>query len=185
MKKKILMDIIDTDKLTFKTEEDDTPPEEPEKDPEEDDTPPKEPDKDYGEGIYISEAENKYNDFRNVENTTFIIKNNNTSKRILRITIEEVSDYTKYNTDRLPPEFVKFQATVGDSYIPATTLTNNTWIDQEGKTNYVIYEGTINAKETQKVALALYVDYAPLTNEYQNKGFIGTIRIYVDEDSVQ
>ena len=173
--------IIDTDKLTFKTTG------EIENDPFEEDNKPghgggaTNP----GEGIYISEAENKYNDFKNIENTKFVIKNNNSKSKILRITIEEVDNYRKYNTQRLEPKFVKFQATVGDNYIPATTLTDNTWIDEDGKTNYIIYEGTINAKESQQVALALYVDYAPLDNSYQNKGFIGTIRVYVEEEPIE
>lgn len=164
--------IIDTDKLVFDTEgniEEEKP---------EENTPPKE---DPGEGIYVSDAENTYNDFYNVEDTKFIIKNKNNKSKILRITIEEVSNYKKYNTDRLPPQYVKFQATIGDKYIPATTLTENTWKDSEGKINYIIYEGTIGAKETQEVALSLYVNYAPLDNSYQNKGFIGTIRIYVED----
>ena len=172
--------ITDTDKLTFK------PNGEIEDDPLDEDDPShggivQNP----GEGIYISEAENVYNDFRNVENTKFIIKNNNNRNKILRITIEEVENYRKYNTDRLPPQFVKFQATVGDSYIPATTLTQNTWIDEEGRTNYIIYDGTIKAKETQQVAISLYVDYAPLDNSYQNKGFIGTIRVYVEDGTTR
>lgn len=162
--------IINTDQLIFN----------PEGEIEDDDKPHGKP-INPGEGIYISEAENEYNDFKNVENTKFIIKNNNNQRKLLRITIEEVEDYRKYNTDRLPPRFVKFQATVGDTYISARTLTQNTWIDEEGKTNYVIYEGPIKAKETQQVALALYVDYAPLDNSYQNKGFIGTIRVYVED----
>ena len=136
---------------------------------------------DPGAGIYISEAENVYNDFRNVEDTKFIIKNNNNRSKILRITIEEVADYNKYNTDRLDPQFVKFQATIGDIYVPATKLTQNTWVDNDGRINYIIYDGTIKAKETVQVALSLYVDYAPLDNSYQNKGFIGTIRIYVED----
>lgn len=135
-----------------------------------------------GEGIYISEAENKYNDFKNVEDTTFIIKNNNNKSKVLRITIQEVTNYQKYNTSRLEPRFVKFQATVGDSYIPATKLTQNTWIDTDGVTNYIIYDGTINAKSTAKVALSLYVDYAELNNSHQNKGFIGTIKVYVEDE---
>lgn len=172
--------ITDTDKLTFK------PNGEIEDDPLDEDDPShggivQNP----GEGIYISEAENVYNDFRNVENTKFIIKNNNNRNKILRITIEEVENYRKYNTDRLPPQFVKFQATVGDSYIPATTLTQNTWIDEDGRTNYIIYDGTIRAKETQEVAISLYVDYAPLDNSYQNKGFIGTIRVYVEDGTTR
>ena len=167
--------IVNTDKLTFNTEG------EIEDDPLEDEDTPQGGIPNPGEGIYISEAENTYNDFRNVESTKFIIKNNNTSRKILRITIEEVEDYIKYNTDRLPPQYVKYQATIGDNYIPSTKLTQNTWIDEEGRTNYIIYEGTINAKETQQVALSLYVDYEPLDNSYQNKGFVGTIRVYVDD----
>lgn len=135
-----------------------------------------------GEGIYISEAEHIYNESKNIENSTFIIKNNNTKSKVLRITIEEVADYRKYNTSRLEPRFVKFQATVGDNYIPATTLTQNTWIDESGTTNYIIYDGTLPAKSTQTVALALYVDYSELDNSYQNKGFIGTIKVYVEDD---
>lgn len=135
-----------------------------------------------GEGIYISEAENKYNDFKNIENTVFVIKNNNSKNKVLRITIEEISDYKKYNTSRLDPQFVKFQSTIGDSYIPATKLTENTWIDEEGTTNYIIYDGTINAKSSVQVAISLYVDYKELDNSYQNKGFIGTIKIYVEDD---
>lgn len=135
-----------------------------------------------GEGIYISEATNKYNDFKNIENTKFIIKNNNTKGKILRITIEEVTNYNKYNTTRLDPKYVKFQATIGDNYIPATTLTDNTWTNENGIKNYILFDGTINAKETVNVALSLYVDYAELDNSQQNKGFIGTIRIYVEDD---
>ena len=164
--------IIDTDKLVFNTEgniEEEKP---------EDNLPSEE---NPGEGIYVSDAENTYNDFYNIEDTKFIIKNKNNKSKILRITIEEVSNYKKYNTNRLPPQYVKFQATVGDRYIPATTLTENTWKDSEGKINYIIYEGTIGAKSTQEVALSLYVNYAQLDNSYQNKGFIGTIRIYVED----
>ncbi len=163
--------IVDTSKLTFKPNGDIN--HDPVVNPPDDDTDP-------GEGIYVSEAENKYNDFKNVEDTTFIIKNNNNRNKVLRITIEEVSNYRKYNTSRLDPRFVKFQATIGDSYIGATSLTNNTWVDGDGTTNYVIYDGTIKAKSTIQVALSLYVDYALLDNRYQNKGFIGTIKVYVE-----
>lgn len=178
--------IIDTDKLKFKPPGGDKNPDSNPK-PEEPDnsggtpsTPKPKPDP--GEGIEISEAENIYNNFKNVENTKFIIRNKNNRSKRLRITIEEVSDYKKYNTDRLDPKFVKFQATVGDIYVPETTLTTNTWRDSDNRVNYIIYEGTVGAKSTSQVALSLYVDYAPLDNSYQNKGFIGTIRIYVDED---
>ena len=169
--------IVDTDTLEFKPI---TEPEEPDEDDEVEEpieTPtPVNP----GEGIYISEAENIYNDFKNVENTSFIIKNNNTKSKTLRIAIEEVSDYKKYNTSRLDPKYVKFQATIGDDYVPGTILSANTWVDSDGVTNYIIYDGTIAAKSTVNVTIALYVDYSLLDNSHQNKGFIGTIKIYVD-----
>ncbi len=168
--------IIDTDKLTFKStgeiDNSSTP------------SSPGHGSINAGEGIYINEAENKYNDFKNVEDTVFIIQNKNRKSKKLRITIQEVNNYAKYNTSRLAPKFVKFQATVGDNYISATQLDKNSWIDSDGVTNYIIYEGTIEASSRNRVALALYVDYANLDNSYQNKGFIGTIKIYVDDEAI-
>lgn len=168
--------IVDTDTLEFKPIEEEKPPVE---EPEEDDkteTPQINP----GEGIYISEAENIYNEFKNVENTSFIIKNNNTKSKTLRIAIEEVSNYQKYNTSRLDPKYVKFQATIGDAYVPGTVLSANTFVDSDEVTNYVIYDGVIGAKQTLKVTLSLYVDYSLLDNSHQNKGFVGTLKVYVD-----
>ena len=131
--------------------------------------------------IYISKAENRYNDFKNIEDTVFIIRNNNRRTKRLRIAIQEVLDYQKYNTRRLEPSYVKFQATVGDEYVTARSLTSNIWRDSDDKLNYVIYDGNISAKTTVTVALSLYVDYAELTNFHQDRGFIGTIHIYVNE----
>ena len=80
----------------------------------------------------------------------------------------------------MEPKYVKFQATVGDTYVPANFLTNNTWIDSDNDTNYVIYDGVIGAKSTVEVVVALYIDYSVLDNSHQNKGFIGTIQVYVE-----
>ena len=98
----------------------------------------------------------------------------------MRITIEEVTNYNKYNTRRLEPKYVKFQATVGDNYVPAKKLTDALWRNSSGRVNYIIYDGVIGAKSTVTVALSLYVDYAELNNDHQNTGFIGTINVYVD-----
>ena len=130
--------------------------------------------------IYVSEAENKYNKVKNIEDTTYMIRNDTSKSKKLRITIEESSNYNAYETKRLDPKYVKFQATIGDEYVPASRLVNNIWRDGTGKVNYVIYEGKLNVKEKVTVALSLYVDYAELTNDYQNTGFIGTIHIYVE-----
>ncbi len=141
----------------------------------------KKEEEDPGADIYISEAENKYsNDIKNIEDTTFIIRNDGNKAKTLRITIIEVSNYKKYNTVRLAPSYVKFQATVGDEYVTARPLTSKNWKNSNGVTNYVIYDGTIPAKTAETVAISLYVDYAELTNLHQDTGFIGTINIYVD-----
>lgn len=169
--------IVDTNKLTFLSNgEISNEPKEVEKNKE----PKQEEEIDPAEGIYISEAENKYNKQKNIEDTTFIIRNDNTKGRTLRITIEEVNNYNKYNTRRLEPKFVKFQATVGDNYVPAKKLTDTLWRNSSDRVNYIIYDGVIGAKSTVTVALSLYVDYAELNNEHQNTGFIGTINVYVD-----
>lgn len=136
---------------------------------------------DPGAGIVISEAENKYNDLKNIEDTVFTIQNKNSKNKTLRITIQEVENYSKYTkVGRLDPMYVKYQATVGNDFISPSYLTKNVWVDSNHKKNYVIYDGTIKAMDTVKVALSLYVDYSELDNSYQNTGFIGTIKIYVE-----
>lgn len=132
------------------------------------------------EGMYVSEAENKYNETKSIEYTNFVIKNTSNKTKKFRIVIEEVSNYSKYNATRLSPGYVKFQATVGDNFVAATNLNNKTWTDENRKVNYVIYDGSIGAKSTQEVALTLYVDYAILNNSEQDKTFIGTIKVYVN-----
>ena len=173
--------IVDTEKLEFKPESDiiDGDDKEDEEKPGEgeDNSEVENP----GADIIISEVETDPKEDSNMQTNKFIIKNNSNEVKNLRITIEEVEDYKKYNTDRLPPQFVKFQATVGNNYVPATTLIDNNWIDEEGRANYIIYDGIILPKQTLEVAILLYVNYAPLDNSYQNKGFIGTIRVYVED----
>lgn len=171
--------IVETDTLTLRPIEEDKEPEEDVDKPSVDDGVVPEP-IDPGKGIIISEAEHEHNEFKNVQSTKFTIKNNNTSKRSLRIVIQEVTNYKNYDTSRLEPKFVKFQATIGDDYVPASYLTDNSWTDSNGVTSYIIYDGDLRAKDTVEVNLSLYVDYSLLNNSHQNKGFIGTIRIYVD-----
>lgn len=169
--------VVDTDKLTFKStgEIDDS----------KNNNPSHGSGVKPGEGLIIREVENKFDDeFKNINSTTMIIKNNNRKKKLLRITIQEVDNYRKYNTSRLDPQFVLFQATIGTSYVPRTSLTDHTWVDSDGNINYVIYEGNVNASDSVLVKLSLYVDYANLDNRYQNKGFIGTIKVYVDDEDV-
>ena len=174
--------IIDTNKLVFSSDGEII------KEPidvEKNNKPKEEEEYDPTEGLYVSEAENKQNDKKNVSDTTFIIRNDNNKARTLRITIIEISDYQKFNTKRLDPLYVKYQATVGDEYVSTRALNSKVWDDSSNRVNYVIYDGVIGAKSTITVALSLYVDYAELTNAYQNTGFIGTINIYVNDTNTK
>lgn len=156
--------------------------------PEEEEEPPVEEEEEGGEsdgpkvdtsGIYISDAEHTHNDFKNIQTTSFVIKNKNNSPREFRIVIEEVNDYSAYNSSRLEPNFVMFQAVIGGDYIAPTKLDNNVWTDSDGSVNYVIFDGTVNAKSSMSIDLSLYIDYAELDNSYQDKWFIGTIKVYL------
>ena len=173
--------IVDTDTLEFKPVEDtevpDVKPELPGTTPE-----PINPE----EWFDVSKAINEYvNVAKNIENTKFFISNKTRKSKKIIITIQEAADYRKYDLGRLPPKFVKFQTTItpekGETKYIEGKLTDKTWVTEEGITNYVIYEGTINAKDVSTVNLVLKVDYKDLNNTYQNKAFIGTINIYVDE----
>ena len=132
--------------------------------------------------IYVSDAENTYNYSKSIETTSFIIRNKDSSPKRFRIVIEEVNNYSNYNTSRLDPRFVKFQAVIGGDYVSPTRLDSNIWNDSDGSVNYVIYDGDVKAKSTVSVGLSLYVDYAELDNSYQSKGFIGTIKVYLITD---
>ena len=180
--------IVDTDSLDLKPLDSDKEEEKVEDEDKDDSDDKEEPDEeepeivpiDPGEGIHISEAEHESVDPFDVQSTTFVIKNDSTTNKNLRITIDEINDYSKYNTSRLEPNFVKFQSTVGDDYVPASYLTDNVWVDDNGEDNYVIYDGILKAKTSVTVTISLYVDYKHLDNSHQNKGFLGTIRVYVE-----
>ncbi len=136
------------------------------------------------EGLYVSDAQYKYenNERKNKQHTSFNIRNDNKNKiKKFRIVIEEVDDYSKYSASRLAPNYVKFQATVGDSLIGPKMLIENTWTDENGKIGYVIYDGSINPRSNFDVTVSLYVDYAMLSNAEQDKYFIGTVKVYVNQ----
>jgi hypothetical protein len=183
--------IIDTNKLVFdkegnitsnKKETDENKEDnQDENEDKEEELPSDEETEDPLEGMYVSDAENNYNDTKSIEDTTFIIRNTNNKKKKFRIVIEEISDYSNYNVTRLSPQFVKFQATIGDDFVNATSLLNQSWETSNNKKSYVIYDGAISAKSTLDVAITLYVDYENLDNFYQDTSFIGTIKVYVNE----
>jgi len=139
--------------------------------------------------IDMTTAENEYNYSKSLENSSFELINNNRYPRNFRLVIEEVSNYSKFNAvsmatpDHEAAYYIRYQATLGNTIIPATRLSDKKIDAGNGTNTYVIYEGTLGAKATVKVNVILYVDYAPLDNSFQNKAFIGTIKLYyVEED---
>ena len=134
-------------------------------------------------GLYVTDAEYKYDDekYKNKQYTNFNIKNDNRKSKKFRIVIEEISNYSKYGASRLEPRYVKLQATVGNNLIGPVMLIDKTWENEDGKVNYVVYDGVIGAKDDLDVAISLYVDYAMLSNDQQDKYFMGTVKVYVTE----
>lgn len=173
--------IVDTDSLNFI--EGEKPEEKPEEKP-----PHNNSLQNPAEYFDISEATHDYeNDAKSIETTKFKIKNKTKESKKLRITIEEVENYIEYNTNRLDPQFVIFSTTlmsdrggVDDYAKIAQKLIDHKLENTERE--YLIYDGTISASETKTITLTLNVNYEDLTNDYQNTGFIGKIRVYVDTE---
>lgn len=152
-----------------------------------------------GTGVYpdsdldMTDAENEWNESKSLENTSFLITNGNKHSRNFKIVIEEVKDYSKFDAisiatrDHEAAYYVRFQATFGNTLIPATRLSDTKEERADGTNSYVIYEGTLGAKSKMKANIILYIDYEPLDNSFQNKAFIGTIKLYYipDEEELE
>lgn len=116
----------------------------------------------------------------------FTVKNNTDENLKYRIVIEETENYNKFNNKQLPADLVLQLISVDNKKQPITKLTANTWplgSQLEGNTKvttntYILYEGQIEARGTDKVKLALWVDYENATNDTQDKWFVGTIKLY-------
>ena len=140
--------------------------------------------------LIMTEGEKKYNYSKSEEITKFTVANKSRRSRKYRLIIEESQNYDQYGlvaiTDFSPDGdyYVKFQANVGSTLIPATTLHEARITDMaNGKKNYLIYEGRLAPRDSTTVSIILYIDYEPLDNKFQNKSFIGTIRLlYVSDD---
>jgi len=141
----------------------------------------------------MTEAENEWNYSKSLENSSFVITNKNKYARKFRIVIEEVKDYSLYNANPIATKehegayYVRFQATFGNELIPATRLSDVKAETSDGTNSYIIYEGKLGAKSNLKANIILYFDYEPLDNSFQNKAFIGTIRLYYvpEEEELQ
>ena len=148
----------------------------------------------YGSGVLpdgdldMTEAKNEWNYSKSLETSDFKITNKNKHAKKFRIVIEEVEDYSKFNVTSMKTQaheaayYVNYRATFGNTITSATRLSDVKDKNDKDKNTYVIYEGILGAKSELRVSVVLYIDYEPLDNSFQNKAFIGTIKLYYLED---
>ena len=89
------------------------------------------------------------------------------------------------NRTTLDSEYIKYQLSVGQTYIEPTKLNKNVWTKDdisEGLsiqgTNYILLERTLQPMETNQINIMFWTDYDTIPNTMQNKYFYGTIRLY-------
>lgn len=105
---------------------------------------------------------------------------NNTNETIkYRIVIE------KSNRTTLDVEYIRYQLSVGSTYIEPRKLATQIWTSDEISdglsvkgTNYILLDKTLEPHATDEVKLMLWTDYETIPNSMQNTYFYGTIRIY-------
>lgn len=117
----------------------------------------------------------------NIETTDdpIIITNNTNEKITYRIVIE------KSARTNLDTQYIKYQLSVGETYIEPTRLDAKIWktdrisdsLSVTGE-NYILLEKTLDPYLTDEVRLMLWTDYDRIPNTMQDKYFYGTIRVY-------
>lgn len=112
--------------------------------------------------------------------TNPITISNNTNETIkYRIVIE------KSNKTNLDVEYIRYQLSVGNTYIEPKKLNSKIWtkdyissgLSLKG-TNYILLDKTLEPHATDEIKLMLWTDYETIPNSMQDKYFYGTIRIY-------
>lgn len=113
------------------------------------------------------------------ENKPITITNDTNEVIKYRLVIE------RSNRTTLDSEYVKYQLSVGQTYIEPTKLNKNVWTKDdisEGLsiqgTNYILLERTLQPMETNQINIMFWTDYDTIPNTMQNKYFYGTIRLY-------
>lgn len=103
------------------------------------------------------------------------------------IVLEETADYAVHDTLPLPADHIHYKMFVGGKYVDTTVLNNKVWnagyplyggATLQNK-SYLLVEGNLAKKTEAEANLSIWIDYKDLTNEYQDKAFIGTIKTYV------
>lgn len=109
----------------------------------------------------------------------FTITNNTREELKYRVVIEK-SDRTS-----LDVEYIRYQLTANEEYIPTTKLNNRIWEDDSlasklsaKGTNYILIESTIKPFSSVDIGLMLWTDYETIPNKMQDTYFYGTIKVY-------
>lgn len=121
--------------------------------------------------ILVNEIENS--------SDSIVIENNTNELINYRVVIE------KSNRTNLHVEYIKYQLSVGDTYIAPTRLDSKLWkydnlsdgLSISG-TNYILLDKKLEPHAKDEVKLMLWTDYERLPNSMQDKYFYGTIRVY-------
>ena len=121
---------------------------------------------------------------------TFEIPNDTDKDVRYRLVLEETDDYTPFDINALPARYVKYELLADGNYVGDSYLNQNIWeIGSEledgltiTKNTYILYEGIVKANSVAKVDLNLWLDYANMGNDMQNRAFIGTLKAYLWQD---
>ena len=121
---------------------------------------------------------------------TFEIPNDTDKDVRYRLVLEETDDYTPFDINALPAKYVKYELLADGNYVGDSYLNQNIWeIGSEledgltiTKNTYILYEGIVKANSVAKADLNLWLDYANMGNDMQNRAFIGTLKAYLWND---
>ena len=113
------------------------------------------------------------------ENKPITIVNNTNEKLRYRLVIE------KSNRTNLDVEYIRYQLSVGNTYVSPRRLDSEIWTNDYIKeelsikgTNYILLDKVLDPHQTDEIKFMLWTDYETIPNSMQNKYFYGTIRIY-------
>lgn len=173
--------LIDENEINKYNPREDDEPDDPE-DPEE----PVDPDNPDDPEIPEEEDGEITGEIETISDNYYSFSISNMSKRSVnyKLVLEESINYDKYGYQYkvLPATHIRYDLIIGEKYFEGLNLSSNIW-EFNDRTNYVLYEGTLNKKETlEGVTLYVYFDYADLDNSMQDRMFLGTIRLYIEEE---
>ncbi|MBQ2872460.1 MAG: hypothetical protein IJE89_00455 [Bacilli bacterium] len=135
--------------------------------------------------LYDSDGSLKEILVNEIENTgnPIIIENNTNELINYRVVIE------KSSRTNLDIEYIKYQLSVGDTYISPTRLDSKIWkydnladgLSITG-TNYILLDKELEPHAKDEIKLMLWTDYEKIPNSMQDKYFYGTIKVYAWKD---